>query len=142
MLKRTFLLTAAFLFVIALCWPLSAQEKKPKEKPELDSRSKQRIERQMKELIAEVKLTDEQKVKIRTIYEKDALSGGSRMDRSRWQEMSRDQRMAMMQKSREQREKINKEIEKLLTKDQVKKFKAYLEKQRSRRGRRRTERGD
>lgn len=139
MLKRILFLITVLLLAAGFSRPLFAQEEKSVEKPKLDSRSRQRIERQMKELIAEVKLTDEQKVKIRTIFEKDVLTGGSRMDRSRTQEMSREQRMAMMQKSREQREKINKEIEKLLTKDQVKKFKAYLEKQRSRRGRRRTE---
>ncbi len=142
MVKRKLFLLTVLLLAAGFSRPLFAQEEKSKEKPKLDSRSQQRIERQMKELIAEVKLTDEQQVKIGTIYEKAAISGGSRMDRSQRQEMSREQRMAMMRKSREQQEKINKKIEKLLTKEQVTKFKAYLEKQRNRRGRRRTERGD
>jgi hypothetical protein len=51
--------------------------------------------------------------------------------------MSRDERMELMEKRREAQEKTNKEIEKLLTKEQIPKFKSYLEKQQNRRGRRR-----
>jgi len=102
-----------------------SQDKKPK----LDDRTVQRIERQMKNMTNALKLTKDQQIKIRAILEKNAIS----FDRSVMRNMSREERMGMMQEFRAKRDKANKEIEKLLTKDQMKKFKVYLEKQRSKR---------
>ena len=136
MLQRTFFLITVLLFAASMFRPLFAQEEKTDEKLKLDDRARQRIERQMKELIAAVKPNDEQAAKILAIYEQDAVNSGRRSDRSQRQSLSREKRMEMMQQSREQREKLNKEIEKLLDADQVKKIKAYLAKQRNRRTRR------
>ncbi len=125
--KSTIAALVLFLFT-GLIFSALAQDKKP----QLDKRTVQRIERQMKGMTDALKLTKDQQIKIRAILEKNTVS----FNRSGMRNMSRDERMEMMQEFRAKRDKTNKEIEKLLTKDQVKQFKTYLEKQRSgRRGR-------
>jgi len=132
MVKKIFMISTVFVFVLGLSSFMFAQDK-----PKLDDRTKQRLETQLKEMDAAVKFTTEQKTKVNDLLVKNALAS-PRMDRSRMRDMSRDERMEMIQKSREAQQKTNKEIEKLLNKEQVPKFKKYLEKQQqNRRGRRR-----
>ena len=122
--KSTIATLVLFLFT-GFMFNAFSQEKKPK----LDDRTVQRIERQMKSMTDALKLTKDQQTKIRAILEKNTIS----FDRSKMRDMSREERMDMMQEFRAKRDKANKEIEKILTKDQIKKFKVYLENQRSRR---------
>ena len=78
----------------------------------------------------ELALKPDQVKKIKEILIADAIATPA-FDRSRMRDMSREERMDMMQKRRENVEKNNKKIEKLLTPDQVKKFKAFMEKENS-----------
>lgn len=125
MFRKSAIATLVLFLFTGFMFNAFSQEKKPK----LDDRTVQRIERQMQSMTDALKLTKDQQTKIRAILEKNTIS----FDRSKMRDMSREERMDMMQEFRAQRDKTNKEIEKILTKDQIKKFKVYLEKQGSRR---------
>ena len=131
MLKRTLIVMMAFMFVLSLVSFSIAQEK-----TKLNDRVKQRIETRLKNMTKEIGLKPDQVKKVESILVTDALAAPA-FDRSKMRDMSREERMEIMQKGREIQEKTNKKIEKLLTADQVKKFKAFVEKENSqRRGRR------
>lgn len=125
MFRKSAIATLVLFLFTGFMFNAFSQEKKPK----LDDRTVQRIERQMQSMTDALKLTKDQQTKIRAILEKNTIS----FDRSKMRDMSREERMDMMQEFRAQRDKTNKEIEKILTKVQIKKFKVYLEKQGSRR---------
>ncbi len=131
MFKRTLIVMMAFMFVLSLVSFSIAQEK-----TKLNDRVKQRIETRLKNMTKEIGLKPDQVKKVESILVTDALAAPA-FDRSKMRDMSREERMEIMQKGREIQEKTNKKIEKLLTADQVKKFKAFVEKENSqRRGRR------
>lgn len=120
----------------------SSQEKSSlqdtKSDQQLSARAQERIERRLDALDKELQLTDEQKDKIRDLYEKEAANLIANFDRSQFRSMSREERFERMQEIRDRREKTNQKIEEILTPEQTKKFRAYLEEMRERmRGNRR-----
>lgn len=135
MIKRFCLIITALLFVLSLGSSSFAQDK-----PKLNDRAKQRLETRLKNMTKEVGLKPDQVTKVEEILAEDAMAAPA-IDRSKMRNMSREERMEMMQKRRENQVKINKKIEKLLTPDQVKKFKGFIEKENSQRRSRRGRRG-
>lgn len=123
MLNRSFGIILVLSFV---CWLITYST--AQDKPKLDDRTRQRIEIRLKNMVKEVGLKPDQMKKIEEILVADAMINPV-FDR----DLSREERMELMQKRREDQEKINKKIEQLLTADQVEKFNAFIEKENSRR---------
>lgn len=129
-MKRWIPGAVAAVLAVSLAFSAAAQQKG---KPQLSDRAKRMIARRLQRYDEVLKLTPQQKAKIRAILEEEA--GHFRFDRNRFQNMTREERMQLFQKFRAQREKTNKRIEAVLTPPQRKKFQ-QMQKEMRRRGRR------
>jgi|Deesub1362B_J571_1020462.scaffolds.fasta_scaffold21320_2 Spy/CpxP family protein refolding chaperone len=132
-MKRMISIAAVFLLFV---FAAEAAGQQQGNRPQLSDRAKRMVERRLKRLDEALQLTDEQKAKIRSILENQAAQ--MNFDRTRIRQLSREERMQLMQQMRRQWQQTNRKIEEILTPDQVKKFRE-LQKN-SRRGRRRPRR--
>ena len=138
------LATIGFVLAMSLGVALSAlsqqssqqtDQSKETKTVQLSDRAKQMVERRLRRLDEVLNLTPEQEKKVRAILEKFAANF-SGMDRERFRNMSPEERRQAFEKFRAIREKTNAEIEKVLTKEQVEKFRKMQREGRRRRGRR------
>ena len=121
------------LFLVPATGVVGQEESKADTKRQLDERVKQRIERRLSRLDQVLKLTNEQKQKIRAILEKNAAQF-TPMDRQQFRSLSPVERQRKREELRAHWLRINKEIEKVLNPEQVKKFREMQ--RRARKGRR------
>lgn len=121
------------LFLVPVTGVVGQEESKAEAKRQLDERVKQRIERRLTRLNQVLKLTDEQKQKIRAILEKNAAQF-TPMDRQQFRSLSPEERQRKREELRAHWLRVNNEIEKVLNPEQVKKFREMQ--RRARKGRR------
>ncbi len=133
---RVGVVVALVLGVCLTALPQQQQQQQQQQKQvQLNERAKQMVERRLQRMDEVLNLTPEQEKKIREILEKEAAQF-SGFDWERFRDMSPEERQQAMEQFRAQREKTDKEIEKVLTPEQVEKYRKMQEEFRQRRGRR------
>ncbi|MDZ7374965.1 MAG: Spy/CpxP family protein refolding chaperone [candidate division KSB1 bacterium] len=130
-----FALAAALVAGICAASLAQGQQQQAEKKVQLNERARQMVERRLQRMDEVLNLTPEQEKKIREILEQEAAQF-SGMDRERFRDMSPEERQQAMEQFRARREKTDKEIEKVLTPEQVEKYRKMQEEFRQRRGRR------
>ncbi len=142
-MRRLFMLVVA-VALLGLFFPAHAQQQTRTQPPsqqsnsskhrQLSDRERAAVQRRLTRLTHALNLTTKQQGKIRTILERAALEFRA-TGHKRPEDMSPQERQQFREKIRTQREQTNKQIEKVLDKDQLRKFREMLARQKHRRHR-------